>query len=508
MQHNEVRKHSNSSDRQLPSILPAGPAHPIHDVRQQSFRTAPKSATTSSPTTRRSRCGRRTRSNEQVAHARRRRSAAAAGRRGPARPVPAHPVLPQALPLLLLPRLHRQERDRGAGAISTCSPASGSSTTQQAAIAGRPLNFVYFGGGTPSYISTRQLESLVSRMDAVSSWRSAEEITFECEPGTLTEEQARGDPRHRRHPAQPRRRELRRCDPRGQRAGAPVAGDRTRLRVRAVARLSADQHRSHRRHARRDRRELAAPACEKTIDMAPDSVTIYQMELPFNTTISRNLLTRRRTPFRARAWPNWSTKRRWVQEAFEALEARRLHDRIGVHGGEESVDEVHLSRSALAGRRHGRPGRRVVRPRQRRAHAEPRHVRGVLQRSIEPGRCRWPARSGRRRRAVHPRVRAAAQAGLDSAVVLRSASTASDVARRAFSAQLAALAGEGLLDGRPRPRGAHPRRAAARGQPAAALLQARAQRRFDTRSEFEIQDCRFKIGNCCRARLSTHSLKS
>src|SRR6202008_2970301 len=58
---------------------------------------------------------------------------------------------------------------------------------QQPAIAGRPLNFVYFGGGTPSYISTRQLESLVSRLDAVSSWRSAEEITFECEPGTLTE---------------------------------------------------------------------------------------------------------------------------------------------------------------------------------------------------------------------------------------------------------------------------------------------------------------------------------
>ena len=55
------------------------------------------------------------------------------------------------------------------------------------AIAGRPMNFVYFGGGTPSYISTRQLQSLVARLDAVSSWRSAEEITFECEPGTLTE---------------------------------------------------------------------------------------------------------------------------------------------------------------------------------------------------------------------------------------------------------------------------------------------------------------------------------
>ena len=33
--------------------------------------------------------------------------------------------------------------------------------SQQPAIAGRPLNFVYFGGGTPSFLSTRQLEGLV-----------------------------------------------------------------------------------------------------------------------------------------------------------------------------------------------------------------------------------------------------------------------------------------------------------------------------------------------------------
>ena len=33
---------------------------------------------------------------------------------------------------------------------------------------------------------------------------------------------------------------------------------------------------------------------QKTIALAPDSVTIYQMELPFNTTISRDLLKARR----------------------------------------------------------------------------------------------------------------------------------------------------------------------------------------------------------------------
>ena len=35
------------------------------------------------------------------------------------------------------------------------------------AIAGRPLNFVYFGGGTPSFLSTQQLQRLVKRLGAV-----------------------------------------------------------------------------------------------------------------------------------------------------------------------------------------------------------------------------------------------------------------------------------------------------------------------------------------------------
>src|SRR4029077_17265902 len=55
------------------------------------------------------------------------------------------------------------------------------------AIAGRPIDFVYFGGGTPSFLSTQQLEGLVTRLTAVTPWTDASEVTFECEPGTLTE---------------------------------------------------------------------------------------------------------------------------------------------------------------------------------------------------------------------------------------------------------------------------------------------------------------------------------
>ena len=50
----------------------------------------------------------------------------------------------------------------------------------------RKLKFVYFGGGTPSYLSAKQLRSLRERMSEYISWDDAEEVTFECEPGTLS----------------------------------------------------------------------------------------------------------------------------------------------------------------------------------------------------------------------------------------------------------------------------------------------------------------------------------
>ena len=51
----------------------------------------------------------------------------------------------------------------------------------------RPFRFVYFGGGTPSFLSGKQLTRLVDRLRANISWDHAEEVTFECEPGTLSE---------------------------------------------------------------------------------------------------------------------------------------------------------------------------------------------------------------------------------------------------------------------------------------------------------------------------------
>ena len=54
-------------------------------------------------------------------------------------------------------------------------------------IGGRWLDFIYFGGGTPSYLSVKQLADLTGRLKALLPWDQVQEVAFECEPGTLTE---------------------------------------------------------------------------------------------------------------------------------------------------------------------------------------------------------------------------------------------------------------------------------------------------------------------------------
>ena len=190
------------------------------------------------------------------------------------------------------------------------------------AIAGRHFNFVYFGGGTPSFLSTQQLQRLVKRLGAVAAWNKAEEITFECEPGTLTESKLTV---------------IRRLGVTRLSLGVENFDDR-------ILELNGRAHRSPEiLQAYRYARSLEFPqinidliagmvgeteanwrACiERTLELDPDSVTIYQMELPFNTTISKNLL--KKTDQFTEPIANWSTKRRWVGEAFAVLEQAGYH---------------------------------------------------------------------------------------------------------------------------------------------------------------------------------------
>ena len=192
------------------------------------------------------------------------------------------------------------------------------------AIANRTLDFVYFGGGTPSFLSTKQLDSLVSRLKAITPWTGAEEVTFECEPGTLTEAKLVA---------------IRRMGVTRLSLGVENFDDRIlELNGRAhrspevftayetAKRLAFDQINIDLIAGMLGETEDNWHACiRKTIELSPDSVTIYQMELPYNTTISSDLIKgtgRFHDPV-----ANWSTKRRWVQEAFEELE--RAGYRVG-----------------------------------------------------------------------------------------------------------------------------------------------------------------------------------
>ncbi len=59
----------------------------------------------------------------------------------------------------------------------------------------------------------------------------------------------------------------------------------------------------------------------KTIAMDPESVTVYQMELPFNTTFSKELKVLGQDSAPEGHIADWPTKRRWVDEAFAAFRA-------------------------------------------------------------------------------------------------------------------------------------------------------------------------------------------
>jgi len=194
--------------------------------------------------------------------------------------------------------------------------------TRQPAIAGRPLNFVYFGGGTPSFLSTSQLQALVKSLTAVTKWNHAEEITFECEPGTVTQHKLTA---------------IRRMGVTRLSVGVENFDDRI-LEINGRAHRSPEIETAYRfargLHFPQINIDLIAGmlgetdenwqrCIQKTVELDPDSVTIYQMALPYNTTISKDLLNR--TGQMTGSLAGWETKRRWVRDAFEALERAGYH---------------------------------------------------------------------------------------------------------------------------------------------------------------------------------------
>ena len=184
----------------------------------------------------------------------------------------------------------------------------------------RPLQFVYFGGGTPSFLSAAQIEALVEGLKKSISWDSAEEVTFECEPGTLSRAKVKA---------------LASIGVTRLSLGIENFDDEV-LQENGRAHLSGEIYRAWEWIEEADfpavNVDLIAGmvgetndnwdrCIEKTLGLSPDSVTVYQMELPFNTVYSREMLdgdgkTRVAT---------WSQKRDWVRQAFARFQEAGYH---------------------------------------------------------------------------------------------------------------------------------------------------------------------------------------
>jgi oxygen-independent coproporphyrinogen-3 oxidase len=185
----------------------------------------------------------------------------------------------------------------------------------KAAIAGRKPNFVYFGGGTPSYLSVDQLRHMTDGMKALLPWDEVEEVTFECEPGTLTDHKLRAirdlgvtrlslgvenfddhilEINGRAHHSK----EIARAYAFARSIGFP------QINIDLISGMVEETEENWRENVR------------KTIEMEPDSVTIYQMEVPFNTGIYRQMKAEGKL---VAPVADWETKRRWVDYAYNEL---------------------------------------------------------------------------------------------------------------------------------------------------------------------------------------------
>lgn len=186
--------------------------------------------------------------------------------------------------------------------------------SRQPGVAGRKLHFVYFGGGTPSYLSSKQLLSLRDRLTEYLKWDTAEEVTFECEPGTLSLEKVRTlkeigvtrvslgvenfndkilEENGRAHLSP----EINQAYSWLQQVGFP------QINIDLIAGMVGETDDNWDR------------CIERAIEMEPDNITIYQMELPHNTLISREM----KELGIASPVADWPTKRAWVNRAIDRL---------------------------------------------------------------------------------------------------------------------------------------------------------------------------------------------
>lgn len=187
---------------------------------------------------------------------------------------------------------------------------------RQPFLEGRELAFIYFGGGTPSYLSSKQLVRLMDGLRSALPWHAAEEVAFECEPGTLTQSKLAA---------------IRGFGVNRLSLGVEnfdddiLVGNNRAHRSKEIYRVWEWLGRTGFEQVNLDliagmvgetdatwKRSVA-----ETVRLAPEAVTVYQMEIPYNTTIYKGM----RDGGSPAPVADWPTKRRWTREAFEVFEA-------------------------------------------------------------------------------------------------------------------------------------------------------------------------------------------
>jgi len=184
-------------------------------------------------------------------------------------------------------------------------------------IEGRPLKFIYFGGGTPSFLTKKQLHDLAAKMQKLLPWDQADEIAFEGEPGTLNKGKLNA---------------IKDMGVTRLSLGIENFDDHI-LEINGRAHRSAEVYMAY-EYARslnfqQINIDLIAGMLEETednwqdtvakaVDLEPDNVTIYQMEIPMNTTIYRQM---REEGKLIAPVASWNQKRAWVDYAFQQFEA-------------------------------------------------------------------------------------------------------------------------------------------------------------------------------------------
>jgi oxygen-independent coproporphyrinogen-3 oxidase len=146
-------------------------------------------------------------------------------------------------------------------------------------------------------------------------WDGVEEVTFECEPGTLTDHKLKA---------------IREMGVTRLSLGIENFSDHI-LEINGRAHRSKEVFRAY-NYAR----EIGFPqinidliagmveetdanwreCIRKTIEMSPDSVTVYEMEIPYNTTIYQQMKAEGKL---VAPVADWDTKRRWVDYAWNEL---------------------------------------------------------------------------------------------------------------------------------------------------------------------------------------------